>query len=149
VAEVVQALGKDPSQRRLSVDLALPAAPLLARYDLGVLKTVLRNLLDNAAKYGGADQPVRVAVARQGQWAAIEVRDQGIGLAAEEREKIFQKFYRVGEEMVRQTEGTGLGLYLARELVRQVGGSITAESPGVGRGTTFRVTLPLSTEDSA
>jgi signal transduction histidine kinase len=149
VAEVVQALGKDPSQRRLSVDLALPAAPLRARYDLGVLKTVLRNLLDNAAKYGGADQPVRVAVARQGEWAAIEVRDQGIGLAAEEREKIFQKFYRVGEEMVRQTEGTGLGLYLARELVRQVGGSITAESPGVGRGTTFRVTLPLASEDSA
>jgi signal transduction histidine kinase len=149
VAEVVQALGKDPSQRRLSVDLTLPAQPLHARYDLGVLKTVLRNLLDNAAKYGGADQPVHVAVARQGEWAAIEVRDQGIGLAAEEREKIFQKFYRVGEEMVRQTEGTGLGLYLARELVRQVGGSITAESPGVGRGTTFRVTLPLSSKESA
>jgi signal transduction histidine kinase len=55
----------------------------------------------------------------------------------------------VGEEMVRQTEGTGLGLYLARELVRQVGGSITAESPGVGRGTTFRVTLPLSSKESA
>jgi len=110
---------------------------------------VLRNLLDNAAKYGGADQPVHVAVARQGEWAAIEVRDQGIGLAAEEREKIFQKFYRVGEEMVRQTEGTGLGLYLARELVRQVGGSITAESPGVGRGTTFRVTLPLASEEPA
>jgi signal transduction histidine kinase len=90
-----------------------------------------------------------VAVARQGEWAAIEVRDQGIGLAVEEREKIFQKFYRVGEEMVRQTEGTGLGLYLARELVRQVGGSITAESPGVGRGTTFRVTLPLSSKESA
>ena len=142
VADVVEALGKDASQRRLSVDLAVPAEPLHARYDLGVLKTVLRNLLDNAAKYGGG-QPVHVTVARQGDWAAIEVRDQGIGLAAEEREKIFEKFYRVGEEMVRQTEGTGLGLYLARELVRQLGGGITAESPGVGKGTTFRVTLPL------
>jgi signal transduction histidine kinase len=116
---------------------------------LGVLKTVLRNLLDNAAKYGGADQPVRVTVARQGDWAAIEVRDQGIGLAAEEREKIFEKFYRVGEEMVRQTEGTGLGLYLARELIRQLGGDITAESPGVGKGTSFRVTLPLDREEQA
>jgi len=149
VADVVQALGKDPSQRRLSVDLALPDQPLHARYDLGVLKTVLRNLLDNAAKYGGADQPVHVTVARQGDWATIEVRDQGIGLAAEECEKIFQKFYRVGEEMVRQTEGTGLGLYLARELVRQLGGSITAESPGVGRGTSFRVTLPLDRQERA
>jgi len=149
VADVVQALGKDLSQRRLSVDLALPDQPLHARYDLGVLKTVLRNLLDNAAKYGGADQPVHVTVARQGDWATIEVRDQGIGLAAEECEKIFQKFYRVGEEMVRQTEGTGLGLYLARELVRQLGGSITAESPGVGRGTSFRVTLPLDRQERA
>ncbi|MGB8296426.1 MAG: HAMP domain-containing sensor histidine kinase [Polyangia bacterium] len=148
VADVVQALGKDASQRRLSVDLAVPAEPLHARYDLGVLKTVLRNLLDNAAKYGGG-QPVHVTVTRQGDWAAIEVRDQGIGLAAEEREKIFEKFYRVGEEMVRQTEGTGLGLYLARELVRQLGGSITAESPGVGQGTTFRVTLPLDREVQA
>jgi signal transduction histidine kinase len=145
VADVVEALGKDASQRRLSVDLAVPAEPLLARYDLGVLKTVLRNLLDNAAKYGG-NQPVHVTVARQGACAAIEVRDQGIGLAAEEREKIFEKFYRVGEEMVRQAEGTGLGLYLARELVRQLGGSITAESPGVGKGSTFRVTLPLDRE---
>ena len=149
VAQVVAALGKDPSQRPLTVELALPDEPLHARYDMGVLKTVLRNLLDNAAKYGGADKPVRVAVSRQGLWAAVEVRDQGIGLAAEEYEKIFQKFYRVGEEMVRQTEGSGLGLYLARELVRQVGGTLTAESPGLGRGTTFRVTLPLDREQSA
>jgi signal transduction histidine kinase len=149
VAEVIEALGKDPSQRPLNIELALPDQPLCARYDLGVLKTVLRNLLDNAAKYGGADKPVRVAVARQRDWASIEVCDQGIGLAAEEHEKIFQKFYRVGEEMVRQTEGSGLGLYLARELVRQMGGSITAESPGVGQGTTFRVSLPLHGEEHA
>jgi len=148
VADVVAALGKDPSQRRLTVELALPDQAVRARYDLGVLKTILRNLLDNAAKYGGADQPVRVAVARQGGSACIEVCDQGIGLAAEEREKIFQKFYRVGEEMVRQTEGTGLGLYLVRELVRQLGGAVAAESPGVGRGTTFRITLPLASGES-
>jgi two-component system phosphate regulon sensor histidine kinase PhoR len=61
----------------------------------------------------------------------------------------FQKFYRVGEEMVRQTEGTGLGLYLARELIRQLGGSITADSPGVGKGSTFRVSLPLDREEQA
>ena len=147
VVDVVAALGKDPSQRPLNVQVDLPVAPLHARYDLGVLKTVLRNLLDNAAKYGGADKTAYVTVGQQGDGAALEVRDQGIGLAAEEREKIFEKFYRVGEEMVRQTEGTGLGLYLARELVRQLGGSLTAESPGVGKGSTFRVTLPLDREE--
>jgi signal transduction histidine kinase len=149
VADVVAALDKDPSQRHVTVELALPDEPVYARYDLGVLKTVLRNLLDNSAKYGGADKPVCVTVARQGTWATIDVRDHGIGLAAEEHEKIFQKFYRVGEEMVRQTEGTGLGLYLVRELVRQLGGSIAAESPGVGKGTSFRVALPLAEQEAA
>jgi len=75
---------------------------------------------------------VRVAVARQGDWATIEVRDHGIGLAAEEREKIFQKFYRVGEEMVRQTEGSVLPVPGARTHT-PMGGSIAAESPGVGQ----------------
>jgi signal transduction histidine kinase len=149
VADVIAALGKDPSQRHVTVELALPDEPLYARYDLGVLKTVLRNLLDNAAKYGGAKQPVRVVVARHGDSACIEVHDQGIGLAAEEQEKIFQKFYRVGDEMVRQTEGSGLGLYLVRELIRHLGGTITAESPGVGKGSTFRITLAVTGETSA
>jgi two-component system, OmpR family, sensor histidine kinase CiaH len=143
VAALVTALGKDPAQRSLKIEVALPDQPIQARYDLGVLKIVMRNLLDNAAKYGGADQPVRIAVARQGDEVAIEVSDQGIGLAEAEREKIFQKFYRVGDEMVRQAEGSGLGLYLARELVRQMGGTLTADSPGLGHGSTFRITLPL------
>jgi len=51
--------------------------------------------------------------------------------------------------MVRQTEGTGLGLYLARELIRQLGGSLTADSPGVGKGSSFRVSLPLDREEQA
>jgi signal transduction histidine kinase len=111
-----------------------------------VLKIAMRNLLDNAAKYGGADKPVRISVALQGAAAAIDVSDQGIGLAETEREKIFEKFYRVGDEMVRQAEGSGLGLYLARELVRQMGGNLVAESPGLGQGTTFRITLPATQE---
>ncbi|HEX7598116.1 MAG TPA: HAMP domain-containing sensor histidine kinase, partial [Polyangia bacterium] len=146
VADVVGALGKDPSQRRLKVSLSVPDEPLLARYDLGVLKTVMRNLLDNAAKYGGADKSVGIAVTRQGAWAIVAVADQGIGLAAEELEKIFQKFYRVGDELVRQAEGSGLGLYLARELVHHLNGTLTAESAGVGRGTTFKISLPLHSE---
>ena len=149
VSDVVNALTKDPSQRSLQVEWTLPAEPLQASYDLGVLKIVMRNLLDNAAKYGDAAKPVRIAVAQQGSAVAIEVADQGIGLAETERERIFEKFYRVGDEMVRQTEGSGLGLYLARELVRQMGGMLVAESPGLGHGSTFRITLPLAERGQA
>jgi signal transduction histidine kinase len=149
LTDVVNALGKDPAHRTLKVEWSLPDQPIQARYDLGVLKIAMRNLLDNAAKYGGADKPVRISVARQGSAAAIEVSDQGIGLAETEREKIFEKFYRVGDEMVRQAEGSGLGLYLARELVRQMGGNLVAESPGLGQGTTFRITVPVTQEGQA
>ncbi len=143
VAEVTRALRQELAHRKLEVQLVLPDRSVEARYDQGVLRTVMRNLLENAAKYGGPHLPVRLSLSAQAPWAVLEVADQGIGLAAEEQEKIFQKFYRVGDEMVRQSEGTGLGLYLARELLRHSGGDITAHSEGLGRGTTFRVRFPL------
>ena len=78
-----------------------------------------------------------------GDQAVVQVEDQGIGIAASEIGKIFRKFYRVGDEMVRQTEGSGLGLYLVEQLVTQSGGTVTAQSPGTGMGTVMRVALPL------
>jgi signal transduction histidine kinase len=143
VADAVRSLREDLALQRLQLDLVLPDRAIEARYDLGVLRTVLRNLLDNAAKYGGGE-PVRLSVQLEPPWAVLEIADRGIGLAAEEQERIFDKFYRVGDEMVRQSEGSGLGLYLARELVRQSGGAIGAHSAGLGHGTTFRVSFPLS-----
>lgn len=142
LADLTKAVGAELAHKNLAVELLMPEQSVEARYDLGVLRTVMRNLLENAAKYGKG-QPVRLRLTAQAPWAVLDVADEGIGLAPEEQGKIFEKFYRVGDEMVRQSEGTGLGLYLVRELLRQSGGEISAHSPGLGHGTTFRVRLPL------
>ena len=144
VRAAVQGMGQNLTERGCLVQLGdLPSDSLVVYLDAGALQTVLRNLLDNAAKYGGG-KPVQIHVRGQARQAQIVVQDQGIGLAEVEVSKIFQKFYRVGDEMVRQAEGSGLGLYLVNALIQQSGGTVTVQSAGLGQGTTFTVTLPLA-----
>jgi signal transduction histidine kinase len=81
--------------------------------------------------------------------ATVSVVDGGIGLPPGEATKIFQRFYRVGDEMVRQTEGSGLGLYLVHSLVEGSGGDVSAHSDGPGKGCTFKVRLPLNLPEGA
>jgi signal transduction histidine kinase len=71
----------------------------------------------------------------------IDVVDQGLGIPSAEQEKIFEKFYRLDAEMTRGVGGSGLGLYISREIVQQLGGTLTLESH-VGKGSTFSVALP-------
>lgn len=144
VRGAVQGMGQELTERGCLVRLGdLPDDALVVYVDAAALQTVLRNLLDNAAKYGGG-HPVELTVRRDQGLALIDVRDTGIGLAEAEITKIFQKFYRVGDEMVRQAEGSGLGLYLVHALTEQSGGSVQVTSPGLGQGTTFTVALPLA-----
>ena len=88
-----------------------------------------------------------------GSWASpitpAMLTDAGIGLERKEIGQIFDKFYRVGNEMVRNTRGTGLGLYLVQRLVRNLGGDVTVNSKGLGMGSAFTVTLPLDRKAAA
>lgn len=117
------------------------------RIDPESLYTVIRNVLDNAVKYGvtPTQSTIALAVQREGQNGIITIQDWGMGLSPQDADRIFQKFYRVGDEMVRDKEGSGLGLYLVRGLLRTAGGDVQAHSAGPGLGTVFRVQLPLIT----
>ncbi|HVS84574.1 MAG TPA: ATP-binding protein, partial [Gaiellaceae bacterium] len=105
------------------------------------LRQVIVNLLDNAIKYspGGGEISLRLQ-ARPGT-AVIEVADRGIGIPRDAHERIFEKFFRLDPEMRRGVGGSGLGLYISRELVRRMGGELRVHS-GAGAGTTFSVELP-------
>jgi signal transduction histidine kinase len=109
--------------------------------DPAALEQVLANLLDNAVKYSHRHKEVTVRVGQAGTDAFVEVQDQGIGIAAEERIRIFEKFYRVSGAAP-DSRGFGLGLAIVRELVTAHRGRIDVESE-VERGSTFRVRLPL------
>ncbi|MCX7895490.1 MAG: ATP-binding protein [Thermoanaerobaculum sp.] len=104
---------------------------------------ILSNLLENAFKYAAAHQPqVRVKLAVEGGQAILEVEDNGIGIAQEDLPKIFGAFYRGGDEVARRTPGTGIGLFVAREIAVAHGGKLMAESLGPGKGARFRLVLP-------
>jgi len=109
------------------------------------LKTVVSNLLSNAGKScraaGGGF--VKVSVCAEGEMARITVEDNGIGFAPEKSQKIFERFYRPGDEMRRETSGYGLGLYLVSEITRAHGGSVQAYSDGQGKGATLTLLWPL------
>ena len=107
------------------------------------IQQILINLIDNAAKYSQADGKITVSVAENGGRVWLAVADEGVGIPHAEHEAIFEKFYRVDPQLTQAQGGTGLGLYICRELARRMGGDIAVESEP-GRGSTFVVELPRS-----
>jgi two-component system sensor histidine kinase VicK len=94
-------------------------------------------------KYSPGGGTITVALERRGDQLRFSVSDPGVGIPAAEQRRIFEKFYRLDPDMTHGVGGTGLGLYICRELVRRVGGRIWVESKE-GEGSTFFVELPLA-----
>jgi signal transduction histidine kinase len=126
----------------LTVSVRL-ADELAVETDAGKLREVLMNLLHNAVEYNRPGGTIDLAARRDGAAAVFEVRDTGIGMTPEVRERIFERFYRADASRSATGVHAGLGLAIVKEYVARLGGTIAVESaPGVG--TTFRVTLPLA-----
>lgn len=108
---------------------------------------IFRNLIDNAVKYAGVPPRVVVSMRVEGEEVVSEISDNGPGIPSSEKRKIFGRFQRLGSELERKKPGTGLGLYIVRTLVKQLGGTVQVidRPPGsVGSGTLFELRLPLS-----
>ncbi|HEX6417818.1 MAG TPA: ATP-binding protein [Acidimicrobiales bacterium] len=118
-----------------------PPAPVLGDPDR--LDQVIGNLVANALAYTPAGGRVTVAVGGGGGACTVRVADTGVGLAPEDIERVFERFYRV-EGVPRPPGGSGIGLAIARAHARAHGGDVTAESPGPGRGATFTLRLPAA-----
>lgn len=112
-----------------------------------LLQMLANNLIDNALKYGVKDLPVIILLSETDNKIIFQVKDHGKGIAPEERDKIFNKFYRIGNSATKAAKGTGLGLYLSKKITTQHQGSISV-TDNVPTGTIFTVTLNSSTEKS-
>lgn len=137
LSEVVDGLRASAAQSSCTVSFHT-AGPVLGSWDRVRVEQVLMNLLSNAFKYG-AGHPVSVAVARDGDEAVVEVKDQGPGVSDQDLERIFGRFERAAS--MRNHGGLGLGLYVSREIVRAHGGCIFVRK-AEERGATFVVRLP-------
>jgi CheY-like chemotaxis protein len=125
---------------RLTV--SLPPGPVFLDADLTRLAQVFANLLTNSAKYTQRGGEVWLTAERRGREVVAAVRDTGIGIPADALPHIFDMFSQVDRSIERSTGGLGIGLALVKGLVEMHGGSVTAESGGPDRGSTFTVTLP-------
>lgn len=108
--------------------------------DKVLIPSVVINLVENAIKYSFEQVAVCVLLRREGSQALLEVKDKGAGIPASEKEKVFEKFYRSGNEETRKTKGTGLGLYIVKKIMDAHGGKIVLES-NAPQGSIFKVYL--------
>jgi PAS domain S-box-containing protein len=130
---------RDPGRATLVLDAPDDLGPVIC--DELLVRQVVVNLVENALKYSPDGGRIEIALSADGDAVRIAVRDEGLGIPFSEQERIFEKFYRLDAEMTRGVGGSGLGLYISREIVTQLGGALTVES-APGTGSTFTVTLP-------
>ncbi len=123
-------------ENQISVDVQ---PDIVGRWDAFRIEQVLNNLLSNAIRYGQG-RPIAVGLARVGDDARLTVRDRGMGIATQDRQRIFEQFVRLDDQS--GSPGMGLGLYITRHFVEAHGGSIGVESEP-GQGATFTVSLPI------
>jgi len=129
-------------QPQLSLEVTLDApAEACATGDRDRIQQILINLLDNAAKYSPNGEKITVCVSETAEHVRVAVADEGVGIAPTEQGAIFEKFYRVDPHLTQTPGGTGLGLYICRELAQRMGGEITVDSEP-SEGSTFVLELP-------
>jgi signal transduction histidine kinase len=141
--EVADRFGPLASPRGIAIDLGSDP-PVVARADRDRVAQVLANYLSNAIRHAPSGSTIVVSATMNEETATLAVTDQGPGLAAEELEAIFERFYRIDPARSRAAGGSGIGLAIVRALAEAMGGRAWAESPGPGSGATFRLELPAA-----
>jgi signal transduction histidine kinase len=136
----IEGVGQLLSDHPVSIDK--PPRAIQAEVDPDRFQIVVKNLLSNAAKYSPAGARIRVQVSGNGV-AKVAVTDEGIGIAEEDQARLFTRFVRIQTKATERVSGTGLGLWLSREIARMHDGDLTVESTP-GRGSTFTLQLPLN-----
>lgn len=149
LGELIQAIVNEyvPAVERagLTLSLEMPPSPTAVVGSTYYLRRAFEHLLENAIKFTPAGGSVRVRLSRQGEWVRVQVSDTGIGIAPEQRARIFERFYQVDGSATRQYGGMGLGLAVVKEVVEAHGGTLSVESE-VGKGSIFTVSLPVLNE---
>jgi signal transduction histidine kinase len=143
VADTLKTFDVVLEQNGFTLNLEKPSFPLpQVVIDPDAIAQAFINLLDNAVKYSSGSKEIGVKLAEHGDTVMISVIDHGVGIASEEREKVFEKFYRVGNSLVHDVKGSGLGLSIVKHIVEAHHGRVTVESEP-GRGSAFIIHLPI------
>jgi two-component system phosphate regulon sensor histidine kinase PhoR len=137
----VAQLAGEAQLKNITLRIQPPVQPLSVRADEDGLRTILENLVDNAIKYTPENGEVVLRWWPENSSVVLEVRDTGIGIAAKDQGRIFERFFRVDQARSRELGGTGLGLSIVKHLAQAFGGSVSLMSE-LGKGSRFLVRIP-------
>jgi two-component system, OmpR family, sensor histidine kinase SenX3 len=148
VSESVEGFREPAAARSIRLEVGPVDSGLYVMANRRDLVSAVSNLVDNAIKYSEPGAAVYVEAGRQGERACVWVRDEGIGIPRRDRERIFERFYRVDRARSRWTGGTGLGLAIVRHVAAYHGGDVAVDSVE-GEGSTFTLCMPLADQEQA
>ncbi|MCX6778778.1 MAG: HAMP domain-containing sensor histidine kinase, partial [Candidatus Magasanikbacteria bacterium] len=142
IETVVERLVDIAKTKKVKLVVSLPDEPVMVSGDEEKLNHIFDHLIDNAIKYGESGD-VNIKMVVDGEGVLVTIKDKGIGVSESDISNLFQKFYRTDNAKRVDANGVGLGLFLCKKFVEAHNGHVSVESPGVDKGTTFNVWLPL------
>lgn len=143
VRNIVESFRNHTSEQGFDISFSVPKNVPDVVFDQEAMEQVMHNLLDNAIKYSGDSRKIDVKIEAKVNRVIVSVKDFGTGIRREDRDKIFSRFYRAGDELTQTVKGSGIGLTIVKQLVEAHKGEILVDSE-IGKGSTFIVTLPLT-----
>jgi two-component system phosphate regulon sensor histidine kinase PhoR len=138
--ESIQAVTPIANKKRLVLNLNAPQGPVNILGDDGALQQIFINLITNATKFSPEESKITVSVGLSDGYADVSVTDQGMGIAPEAMPHLFEKFYRAKNVTIAEIPGSGIGLYIVKSIIEELGGKIDVHSE-LNKGTTFIVHL--------
>ena len=143
---VLNSYKEEATKRKIKFEFKKPEKKLpLVRLDTEKIKLAIQNLIDNAVKYTPSDGLVKISLKYDKDKVELSVEDNGVGIPEDQQERVFSKFFRGANVMRLDTEGSGLGLFITKNIIEAHGGKIWFESQK-DRGTSFHFTLPVKGE---
>jgi signal transduction histidine kinase len=130
--------------RKQNLKYAFSEEACIVNVDIDKTAQAFGNMLGNAIRFSPAGTDITIGVKKEGDQVLSWVQDHGMGIPADKLQKIFEEFYQIEPPNTRHYGGLGIGLTIAKGLIEAQGGRIWAESEGVGKGSTFKVSLPMA-----
>jgi len=147
-SEVVKSLAPVAEEKGINLSFKDTETPLV-QADADKVRQILNNLIGNSLKFTNKGGSITVSLAQDGDYIKTYITDTGIGIAPEEQKKLFEKFVQIASQENGRPKGTGLGLYISRELAKKMGGDLWIESSQVSKGSSFAFSLPLADTEEA
>ncbi|MDB9984179.1 HAMP domain-containing histidine kinase [bacterium] len=144
ISELLQNITGDFKSASEAIDISNVQPEICALIDPLAFESVIKNILENAIKYNQKNSPIIITTKTEKGAVFIDIKDQGIGITNEEQQNVFARFFRIQNEETRTTKGTGLGLYIVKQLTELMGGEVFLSSK-INEGSTF--TIKLKTDD--